>query len=66
MNLREAGFRFCISPDRKQGQWLHPAVKAHMHADWTDVTDWPSEQLVEFLMQPQQQDLFNAVPASSP
>lgn len=26
MSLRDQGFKFCISPDKKQGQWLHPTV----------------------------------------
>lgn len=61
MSLRDQGFKFCISPDKKQGRWLHPAEFKHMHPDWTDVTEWPSEQLVAYLMPaPEQQELFAA------
>lgn len=61
MSLREQGFTFCISPDKTQGQWLHPAKRKAFYADWTDVTDWPTDQLVSFLMpEPQQQELFVA------
>lgn len=59
MHLKDAGHRFCISPDRKEGRWLHPAEIAAYHSDWTDVTDWPSEQLVAWLMPaPGQRELF--------
>lgn len=61
MSLKDQGFRFCISPDKKEGRWIHPAERKAYHSDWTDVTDWPSEKLVEYLMpQPEQQDLFAA------
>lgn len=56
MSLRDQGFKFCISPDKTQGQWLHPTVFKIMHPDWTDVTEWPTEQLVAYLMPvPEQQ-----------
>jgi hypothetical protein len=61
MNLRDQGFKFCISPDKQQGRWLHPAEFKHLHPDWTDVTKWPTEQLAAYLMPvPQQQELFAA------
>lgn len=36
------------------------AERIAYYGDWTDVTDWPSEDLVEFLMGPAQQSLFAA------
>jgi len=60
MSLREQGFSFCISPDKTEGRWIHPAERIAYYSDWTDVTDWPSEELVEFLMGPAQQSLFAA------
>lgn len=61
MSLLDQGFRFCISQDKKEGSWLHPAERKAYHPDWTDVTDWPSEQLVAYLTsEPQQQELFAA------
>ncbi|WP_265532560.1 hypothetical protein [Pseudomonas saponiphila] len=61
MSLRDQGFKFCISPDKKQGRWLHPSEFKQLHSNWTDVTEWPSEKLVAFLMpMPKQQDLFAA------
>lgn len=61
MSLQDQGFRFCISPDKKEGRWIHPAERKAFHSDWTDVTDWPDGQLLAFLMlEPQQQDLFAA------
>ena len=61
MSLRDQGFKFCIGPDKQQGRWLHPAEFTHRHPDWTDVTEWPSEQLVAYLMPaPEQQELFAA------
>lgn len=61
MHLKDQGFKFCISPDKQQGRWMQPAEFKHMHPDWTDVTEWPREQLVAYLMPaPEQQDLFAA------
>ncbi|MEZ0197668.1 hypothetical protein AB9U01_26830 [Pseudomonas qingdaonensis] len=61
MSLKDQGFTFCISPDKQQGRWLHPAEIRHLHHDWTDVTEWPADQLVAYLMPaPQQQELFAA------
>lgn len=61
MSLRDQGFKFCISPDKQQGRWLHPAEFKALHPDWIDVTEWPTDQLVAFLTPtPQQQDLFAA------
>lgn len=61
MSLKDQGFKFCISPDKQQGRWLHPAERQHFYSDWTDVTEWPSDELVAFLMLvPEQQQLFAA------
>ncbi|MGN8276623.1 hypothetical protein [Pseudomonas sp. SMN5] len=61
MSLRDQGFKFCISPDKQKGRWLHPAEFKVLYSDWTDVTEWPTEQLVAFLTPaPEQQDLFAA------
>lgn len=61
MSLQDQGFRFCISPDKKQGNWFHPAEIKAFYSHWTDVTDWPSEKLVAYLLpEPEQQDLFAA------
>ena len=61
MSLHDQGFKFCISPDKQQGRWLHPTEFKVLYPDWTDVTEWPTEQLVEFLMPvPEQQELFAA------
>lgn len=51
MSLKDQGFRFCISPDHSDGRWLHPAEQAALYPDWLDVTDWPTETLVEYLKQ---------------
>ncbi|EIK96086.1 hypothetical protein RAM80_07670 [Pseudomonas sp. App30] len=61
MSLKDQGFRFCVSPNKQDARWLHPAVRKAMHADWIDVTDWPSEKLLAFLLpEPQQHELFSA------
>jgi hypothetical protein len=61
MHLKDQGFKFCISPDKQQGRWLHPAERQRFYGDWTDVTEWPTEQLVAYLMpEPQQRELFAA------
>lgn len=59
MHLKDQGFKFCISPDKQRGRWLHPVEQQHLHGDWTDVTEWPSDELLAFLMPvPEQQQLF--------
>lgn len=61
MCLKDQGLKFCISPDRQRGRWLHPAEIAHEHQDWLDVTEWSDEKLAAYLMpQPSQQELFAA------
>lgn len=61
MSLRDQGFKFCINPDKTKARWLHPYELAQWHPDWTDVTEWPDERLLAFLMPPPgQQELFAA------
>lgn len=52
MTLRDQGFRFCISPDKKRGRWCHPVEIPHFYADWTDHTDTPEKEFIEFLQSP--------------
>lgn len=49
MNLREQGFRFCISPDKQRARWIHPIEYQALYPDWLDHTDTSEEELVEFL-----------------
>lgn len=59
MHLKDQGFKFCISPDKQQGRWLHPVELLRYYGDWTDVTEWPDSKLLAYLMPaPEQQDLF--------
>jgi hypothetical protein len=50
MNLKDQGFRFCLSPDAKRARWCHPVEIPHFYADWVDVTDWPDAEFEKFLM----------------
>ena len=49
MNLREQGFRFCISPDKQRARWIHPIEYKVLYSDWLDHTDTSEEELLEFL-----------------
>ena len=49
MNLREQGFRFCISPDKQRARWIHPVEYKVLYPDWIDHTDTPEKEFVEFL-----------------
>lgn len=49
MSLREQGYRFCISPDKTRGRWCNPVEIPHFYADWSDHTDTPDEEFIEFL-----------------
>ncbi|MBD8680329.1 hypothetical protein [Pseudomonas sp. CFBP 13719] len=61
MSLKDQGFKFCISPDKSTGRWLHPAERLALYAGWTDVTDWPEARLLSFVLPaPKQQELFAA------
>ncbi|PZW52800.1 hypothetical protein F477_03646 [Pseudomonas sp. URIL14HWK12:I3] len=33
MHLKDQGFKFCISPDRQRGRWLHPTEFKVLHSD---------------------------------
>ena len=37
--LKTAGYRFMVSPDGQQADWIHPAEVASRTPDWTDCTD---------------------------
>jgi hypothetical protein len=52
MNLREQGFRFCISPDNTRGRWIHPIEYKVLYQDWSDHTDTPEKEFIEFLQSP--------------
>lgn len=49
MHLRDQGHRFCLSPDRQQARWLHPAEMKTTHSDWLDVTDMETDGLVALI-----------------
>lgn len=51
MHLLDQGFRFYSSPDRNEARWIHPAVQAHFHANWIDVTDMSQDELLAFFTQ---------------
>lgn len=51
MSLNDRGLRFCLSPDAKTGRWCHPVEMPIFYAGWVDVTDWPEEELINFLME---------------
>lgn len=52
MNLREQGFRFCVSPCKIEAKWIHAIEYKVLYSDWNDVTEWDSEILVNFLLKP--------------
>lgn len=52
MSLKDQGFRFCISPSRKDARWLHPAEQTAFYPDWLDVTDWDAKSLLAYLENP--------------
>lgn len=49
MGLREEGFRFYLSPDRKEASWLHPLIRKELYPDWKDVTNMPTRELIDFI-----------------
>lgn len=51
MSLKDQGFRFCLSPDATRARWCHPVEVPHFYVDWLDVTDWPDEKLMNFLIE---------------
>lgn len=52
MNLREQGFRFCISPDKQRARWIHPVEYKALYSDWADHTETGEEELLDFLQKP--------------
>ena len=49
MTLKDKGYRFCISPDKKRGRWISPIEHEKVYQDWTDHTDTPEKEFIEFL-----------------
>ena len=41
-----------ISPDKVRGRWCHVVEIAHFYADWSDHTDTPEKEFIEFLQSP--------------
>lgn len=37
--LKQAGYRFMVSPDGRDADWIHPAEVATRAPGWTDCTD---------------------------
>lgn len=52
MTLKDEGFRFMISPDKVRGRWCNPIEIPHFYADWSDHTDTPEKEFIEFLQTP--------------
>jgi hypothetical protein len=52
MTLKDQGFRFMISPDKVRGRWCNPIEIPHFYADWSDHTDTPEKEFIEFLQTP--------------
>lgn len=50
MSLLDQGMRYYISPDKTQSRWLHPVEQAALYVGWLDVSDWPCDKLVSYLM----------------
>ena len=47
--LRDKGYRFMISPGKAHGRWCKPVEIPHFYADWSDHTDTPEKEFIEFL-----------------
>lgn len=52
MTLKDQGYRFCISPDKQRGRWISPIEHEKIYQDWTDHTDTPEKEFIEFLQNP--------------
>lgn len=52
MTLKDEGFRFMISPDKVRGRWCNTIEIPHFYADWSDHTDTPEKEFIEFLQTP--------------
>ena len=52
MSLRDQGYRFYASPNKRSAKWIHPAQKAvdAAYSGWVDVTDWPDDEFAKWLM----------------
>lgn len=37
------------SPDKLHARWCHPVEILHFYPDWTDCTDTPEKEFIEFL-----------------
>ena len=49
MSLKDAGFRFLVSRDRKKYDWIHPAEIEARAKDWIDCTDMDDAEFEEFM-----------------
>lgn len=50
MNLKEQGFRFLISEDRKDYDWVHPSeIPGSKRADWVDCTEMTNAEFDTFM-----------------
>jgi len=51
MNLKEQGFRYLVSPDKKKADWVHPAeIVRGGFGDWKDCTDMSDEELDRYIL----------------
>lgn len=49
MSLADKGMRFMVSADGKSARWCHPVEIEHYYAGWSDHTDTPEKEFIEFL-----------------
>ena len=49
MTLKDKGYRFMISPDKVRCRWCHSVEIPHFYPDWSDHTDTPEKEFIEFL-----------------
>ena len=50
--FKDEGYRFMISPDKVRGRWCKRVEIPHFYADWSDHTDTPEKEFIEFLQSP--------------
>lgn len=50
MTLKDLGFRFMVSQDRKTAKWVHPA-EVSAHPGWIDCTDMGDADFLTFMTQ---------------
>lgn len=48
-SLREQGYRFMVSRDRKHAEWLHPLEVSESGVDWVDCTDMNDAEFDAFM-----------------